>query len=257
MAISVSTNKDGATSLYINDNLSSVDRIVWEECVLFQVEDSIICWGLLSKDCVGLTNYKNKDWQPAGAKVSLKIHGGMIKQAWSKDAGKYQDAPVPRDELTLYTFLSNILVAHDDCHLKGFISPWINPYYYEFVTSQTDAPRAKKILDETVSLLPIVGEGRLTTAEVVEVGKTLQSVGKKAYGGGNYAKSETEAERLKARLDFFTAQMSEVCEFKSLYDLSQQLASIRPANKDLSTDELLDKTIIQTVEFITLIIGSK
>lgn len=254
MAISVSTKKDGSTSLYINDTLSSVDKIVWHELVIIASNELITCYGILSNASVGLVNYKNKEWGPENSKVSFNVYGGKTKEAYNKDAGKYQETLVSRDELQLFSLLKQVSDTHNECHLKGFISPWINPYYYDFAKDPTDALRAKKIIDDTVSLSPIVGLGILTESEIDTFKASLGAV--KKYGSGNYSKGETESERLAARLAFFTAQMADACEFKSLYDLSGQLVSIREESDKLSTDQLTEKSIALTIKFLELILGS-
>jgi hypothetical protein len=253
MTISVSTNKEGATSLYVNDLLSSVDSIVWHELVIIPGDELITCYGILSGASVGLTNYKNKEWLPEGNKVSLKVYGGKTKQAYNKEAGKYQDTPVTKDELHLYSLLRQELDTHGGCRLKGFISPWVNPYYWEFSVNPVDAPRAKKINDETVSLSPIVGQGVLTDGEI-DAFKATVGVAKKAYSG-SYSKGETEADRLAARMSFFATQMGEICEFKGLYDLSNQIVGIRQESANMSHDKMLEVTIAQTIEFTKLILG--
>lgn len=254
MTISVSTNKDGRTSLYVNDSLSSVDKIVWNEFVIIASDEAITCYGILSSTSVGLTNYKNKEWLPGGSKASFKVYGSKTKQSYNKDVGKYQDTPVTQDELHLFSLLKRESDTHGDCRLEGFISPWINPYYYDFAKNPADAGRAKKINDETVWLTPIVKPGILTDDEIETFKSTLGATAKK-YGSGSYLKGETESERLAARLTFFTTQMAEVCEFKSLYDLSSQLVSIREGSDKLSPDQLTEGTINQTIEFLKLILG--
>lgn len=255
MTISVSTNKENNTSLYINDSLSSVDTIVWNEVVILPSDESITCWGILSGSSVGLTNYKNKEWKPEGSKASLKIYGTKIKQAYNKEAGKYQDTPVHEDELHLFSLLKQISDVHGDCHLKGFISPWVNPYYYDFAKDPADAARAKKINNEIVSLSPIVGVGTLTDSEI-DTFKFALGATKKAYGSNGYSKGETEAERLAARMVFFTTQLSEVCEFKNLYDLSNQLVSIREDSEKLSADKMLEQSTTLALDLVKLILGN-
>jgi hypothetical protein len=254
MSIAVSTNKEGVTALYINDSLSSVDSIVWKEVVIIPSDEIITCYGILSADSIGLANYKNKEWIAEGSRASLKVHGSKTKQAWNKEAGKYLDTTVSKDELHLYSLLQQELDRHDECSLKGFISPWVNPYYWEFCSNPQDAPRAKKINDEIVSLSPVVGSTLLTRDEI-NTFKAAASSSKKAYSGG-YSKGETESERLAARMNFFSTQMSEIFSFTTLYDLSGQIVAIKPGTESMLPEAILELTIAQTIELTKLILGA-
>jgi hypothetical protein len=256
MTISVSTNKDDLTSLYLNESLSSVDNIAWKEMKLIPHDEYMICFGILANGCVGLTNYKNKNWTPLDSKVSFKVHGGKTRQIWDKESSKYKDTAVTVDELHLYSLLKKVSDVHGARHLTGFISPWINPYYWDFAKNPEDTARANKINDEIVFLRPIAETDYILLENDIDTFKTLLGATKKASGGG-YSKGESEYERLDARLKFFTAQMTEICEFKNLYDLSEQLASISEGSAALSPDKLVELSIAQTINFIELILGSK
>lgn len=258
MTISVSTNKEGATALYVNnDSLSSVDAIVWHEAVLLHnaVDQTIVCFGFLSDKSVGLINYKNKEWKAEGAKVSFKVYGGKSKRSWDKETQGMKDVVVHQDELHLYQLLEAAINTEGESSvLTGTISPWVNPYYWDFAKNPQDKHRADKIDEEIVYFKACASPTLLTSSEIESFSASTNSA-KKSYSAST--KQESEAERIKARMDFLTIQLSDACEFKSLYDLASQIVSIAEGAEQLSADKLLELSLAKSVDLISLILGNK
>ena len=106
MAINVSINKEGNTTLYANpDYCISTDTIHWQELVLKDIDTEVICYGILSAECRGVSSYKEKDWKPAGKKVTYRVYA-QEKQQYDKDTSKYITIDVSKDEALLYKTLS-------------------------------------------------------------------------------------------------------------------------------------------------------
>jgi len=61
-------------------------------------------FGILTESCIGVENYKNKDWRPLGKKALLLIHKNE-KDVWDNTAGRFVKQPVHKDERYLFNRL--------------------------------------------------------------------------------------------------------------------------------------------------------
>ncbi|WP_377478897.1 MAG: hypothetical protein P2A85_09140 [Microcoleus anatoxicus] len=249
MSISVST-KDNFYALYLNESVVANDRIVWQELVLISNDDTITCYGVLSADSLGLVNYKDKTWYPNGKKAVLKVNGSQEKDAWDKEESKFKKIPTPKDELLLYKLLRKAVEQHPQTHFVGHISPWLNPFYWEFLEEDANSPRAHKMHDDLVRLSPCT-QTLLTQSEIDVFTASMPKA--KSYGG---FKGETESSRIKARMDFLTLQMADVAQFRDLYDLACQIVMASESSEHLTPIKILELSIAKTLELTAIILGA-
>ncbi|XZN93239.1 MAG: hypothetical protein ACM65M_10620 [Microcoleus sp.] len=249
MSISVST-KDNFYVLYFGESTVANDRIAWQEVALINNGDTITCYGVLSADSVGLIKYKDKTWYPDGKKAVLKINGSQEKDGWDKEESKFKKVPTPKEELLLYDLLKQIVEQNPQTCFAGHISPWVNPFYWEFLKEDANSPRVHKMREDLVYLCPCT-QTLLTHSEIdafaISVSKT------KSYGS---FKSETESNRIKARMDFLTLQMADVAQFRDLYDLATQIVMASEGSERFTATKILELAIAKTLELTAIILGA-
>jgi hypothetical protein len=248
MSISVST-KDSFYALYLGESTVANDRIVWQEVALISNDDTITCYGVLSADSLGLVNYKDKAWYPNGKKAVLKVNGSQEKDAWDKEESKFKKIPTPKDELLLYKLLKKAIEQHPQTCFTGHISPWLNPFYWEFLQEDANSLRAQKMQDDLVCLNPCT-QTLLTQSEIDAF---IASMPKAKYGG---FKGETESSRIKARMDFMTLQMADVAQFRDLYDLASQIVMATEGSEHFTATKILELSIAKTLELTAIILGA-
>lgn len=251
MAISVST-KDNFYSLYVGDSVVSTDRIVWREVALIPGDEMITCYGVLSEDSLGLVNYKDKTWYPRDKKAVFKVNGSQEKDGWDKEESRFKKVSTPQEEILLYSLLKQAVEQNSQTHFVGHISPWLNPFYWEFLKENPNSDRIKK-MHETLAFLAPCSQTLLTEKEVSAFAATT---GSKFKSYGNTFKGETEAARIKARLDFLTLQMTNATDFKDLYDLASQIVMISEGSEHFSSTKILELSIAKTLELATIILGA-
>ncbi|MEG4323146.1 MULTISPECIES: hypothetical protein [unclassified Microcoleus] len=222
MAINVSVNKEGCTTLYINsDFIVSTDIIVWQELVLEDKGTEVICYGILSSECRGVSSYKEKEWKPAGKKAFYRVYS-KEKQQWDKETNKYITVKVSKDETVLYDKLSCKAKESVGTILKGSITPWVNPFIYELDASlPSNAPLIQKMTNQLVVVTECPEPHQLTQTEITTAFDSVL-VSKK----GTYTAPESESKRLLARYEFFQSQLEDF-DYKSLSDLACQIEGLK------------------------------
>lgn len=253
MAINVSINKEGQTSLYVNpDFCVSTDTIHWKELVLKATDSEIICFGILSAECRGVSHYKEKDWKPEDKRAIYRVYA-KEKQQYDKETSKYITVDVSNDEALLYRMLSAKAKELDGEILVGNITPWVNPFIYELdATDDANTAMLQKLTSQLVSLTKHPNPHELTQSEIASaIDSTFTS--KK----GTYFKPETESERLLARSNFIHSQLADAFEFTSLYDLAGQIESLKSSSDTLTPTELLENSVKTTFELLRIIMGEK
>jgi len=253
MSINVSTNKDGQTSLYANpDFCISTDTIHWKELVLKATDTEVICFGILSAECRGVSSFKDKDWKPEGKKVTYRVYS-KEKEQWDKNTSKYIVAAVNKDEALLYKMLSAKAMEFGEKILVGNVTPWVNPFIYELdATDVVNLPMIQKLSNQCVQLDLHPEPHELTQSEINAL---QESTGTKK---GTYSKSETEAERLQARYTFLCSHFEEVFDdCTSLADLGSQIAAAAENAGQLAPDKLLQNSVEKTIELLKIVMGGK
>ena len=251
MTINVSINKEGNTTLYVNtDFIVSTDTIHWQELVLKVTDTEVICFGILSAECRGVSSYKEKDWKPAGKKVTYRVYA-QEKQQWDKDTSKYITIDVSKDEALLYKTLSAKAKELDGEILAGNITPWVNPFIYELDTTDSqNAAMIQKLINQLTSLTVHPGPHELTQAEIATAFDSTFTSKK-----GTYSQPEFESERLQARYNFFRAEIEEMFEFTSLDNLAGQIIAVKSGAETATASQLLDDSIETTFELLKIVMG--
>jgi len=214
-------------------------------------DTEVTCFGILSSECRGVSSYKDKEWKPAGQKATYRVYA-KEKQQWDKDTSKYIKVDVSKDEGLLYKVLSDKAKEGDDLIFTGNITPWVNPFIYELdATDDANIVMLKKLTSQLAILAVHPGPHELTQAEIA-IALDATSTSKK----GTYSKPETESEHLQARYDFFQAQLADMFEFTSFYDLAGQIVAMSDGVEQLSPDRILEKSIEKTLELLKIVMGN-
>jgi len=253
MAINVSINKEGNITLYVNtDFIVSTDIICWQELILKDVGTEVICYGILSSECRGVSSYKDKDWKPEGKKVTYRVYS-KDKQQWDKDTSKYITVNVSKDEALIYNRLSYKAKEFEGKILTGNITPWVNPFIYELDASDTaNLPMIQKLTNQIALLTVHTGPYELTQANLDAMIESTAFTKK-----GTYSKPETEAERLQARYTFLCSQFEELFTgYDSLADLGTQISATAEGSGSLTSGQLFENSVEKTIELIKIVMGN-
>lgn len=227
------------------DRVTMHDRILFAEAI-YSVDDKCAhFYGILSPECVGVENSKDKAWKVDGQKVFLSFYKDK-KPTWNNEARKFEDKEVEPSENYLYGFAKSVLKNIDCDVISLVIAPYVNPQFLEEVKSPsvdeaTIAYWEAKIKNTVVA---VATDSKLLTDSDKELLKTTSS---NSSGGKTYQKAESESEKLEARWEFLKHHLGENYPINSLYELGVLLA-MEQSNPEGKDSQL---TLVKTLELIT------
>jgi hypothetical protein len=223
-----------------SDRVTISDRIVFTEAY-YTVDDKCVSfYGILSFQCVGVENSKEKTWKVDGQKVLLSFYKDK-KPTWNNETKKFEDKEVDASENYLYTFAKHLFEKIDGNCVSAIIAPYVAPQFLEDMkVPQEESVIAYWEAKVKNTIVAVSIESKLLT----DSDKTVLSTTSSNSGGGKtYQKPETESEKLEARWEFIKHHLGENYPVKSLYELGTLLA-IRHTEKDaLEAQEILAKTL--------------
>ncbi|HBK21652.1 MAG TPA: hypothetical protein DDZ60_03835 [Planktothrix sp. UBA10369] len=252
MTINFSTNKDGISSLYVNyESLSNSDSIYWDEAVIFRDEDKITIFGIISSASRGVVSYKDRNWRPDFQECTLKIYAKK-KSQWDTASSKFITVDVGKEEAHLYLVLLTIQTTNsNNAVLRGPLNPWLNPFFWDLNLSDPASDRiGEQFVKQLHQLTLHPNPSRLSVTQIQPQEASVKKLG----GGGNWAKGETELERLIVRSQYLESQGTLIFDYKSLYDLASQIEAMK--NEPTTPDILLCRTMDTLLELIKIIMGN-
>jgi hypothetical protein len=228
-----------------SDRVTMHDRIVFTEAY-YAVEDKCVqLYGVLSFQCVGVENSKDKAWKVDGQKVLLSFYKDK-KPTWNNEARKFEDKEVEPSENYLYGFAKDVLKNVDGDCVSVVIAPYVNPQFLEEVKSPNVDEATISYWEAKVknTIVAVATGSKLLTESDKELLKTtsLSSGSSKTY-----QKLESESEKLEARWEFLKHHLGESYPINSLCEIGALLAM------EQSTPEGQESqlTLIKTLELIT------
>lgn len=256
MAISASINKDGKVTLWTNPEFNiSKDLINFREVVLNATDTEVTCYGILTADCVGVSCSKDKAWKPEGQRVIYRVFKDE-KQAWDKEVSKFVTTKVHKDENLLYRVLCDKVNTYPiGTVFLGNIIPWVNPYLWEIDHKDLDnLSLIERLTKPLESLIPAAEPYELTQSEIASAFEA-NTFNKKT---GTYVKPEIESERLEARFKFLKAQLEDVFQFTTLYDLAGQIEATKTDDSQICDPTIVIYNSVQTtLDLLRIILGGK
>lgn len=248
MTISASV-KDGAVTLTIYyESLFNMDSVYFDEMVILRNEECVTCYGILSSASVGITNFKERTWRVDSQIATLKFYRSK-KQQWDKESSKFVTVSVCMDEAKLYAVLAKYGEATEGSVLSGSIKPWINPMYWELGNdSESDIALAERFIKGVLSLSPVESPKKLKDTDIA----AAREQSNKKFGPGSYSKAETTSEKIAANLAFLKAEFSGVMEFRSLYELAEQ---IEACGRDTTAHDFDHAVYVRMLQIIGVITG--
>ena len=136
MTISFYEGKDNKPHrlFVVPDRVTMHDRIVFAEAFYASDDKCVHFYGILSTECVGVENSKDKAWKVDSQKVSLSFYKDK-KPTWNNEAKKFEDKEVEPSENYLYGFAKDVLAnINGDC-VSVVIAPYVNPQFLEEIKS--------------------------------------------------------------------------------------------------------------------------
>jgi hypothetical protein len=204
-----------------SDRVTISDRIVFTEAY-YTVDDKCVSfYGILSFQCVGVENSKEKTWKVDGQKVLLSFYKDK-KPTWNNETKKFEDKEVDASENYLYTFAKHLFEKIDGNCVSAIIAPYVAPQFLEDMkVPQDESVIAYWEAKVKNTIVAVSIESKLLT----DSDKTVLSTTSSNSGGGKtYQKPETESEKLEARWEFIKHHLGENYPVKSLYELGTLLA---------------------------------
>ena len=224
----------------VSDRVTMHDRIVFTEACYVVDDKCVSFYGVLSFQCVGIENSKDKAWKVDSQKVLLSFYKDK-KPTWNNEARKFEDKEVEPSENYLYGFAKDILKNVDGDCVSVVIAPYVAPQFLEDMkVPQDDAVIAYWEGKVKNTIVAVQTDFKLLTDSDKELLKTTSS---NSGGGKTYQKSETEGEKLEARWEFMKQHLSKDFPVTSLYELGILLAVHHIENDALESQEILAKTV--------------
>ena len=225
------------------DRVTMHDRIVFTEAC-YAVDDKCVqFYGVLSFQCIGIENSKDKAWKADGQKVWLSFYKDK-KPTWNIEARKFEDKEVEPSENYLYGFAKDVLKDIDGDCVSVVIAPYVAPQFLEDMkVPQEEAVIAYWEGKVKNTIVAVQTDFKLLTDSDKSV---LTAISTGSGGGKTYQKPETEGEKLEARWEFFKRHLGKDYDVASLYELGALLAI------EQSTPEGIEEqqTLIKTLELI-------
>jgi|GEM_PF-2630260 len=224
----------------VSDRVTMHDRIVFTEAC-YAVDDKCVhFYGVLSTQCVGVENSKDKTWKVDGQKVWLSFYKDK-KPTWNNEARKFEDKEVEPSENYLYGFAKDVLKNIDGDCVSAVIAPYVNPQFLEEMkTPQDEATIAYWEAKVKNTIVAVPGTRELLTDSDKELLKTTSL---NSSGGKTYQKPETEAEKLEARWEFIKHHLGKDYPVNSLYELGTLLGVSHVEDDALEAQKILAKTL--------------
>jgi hypothetical protein len=228
--------------LYVqSDRVTMHDRIVFTEAY-YAVDDKCVSfYGVLSFQCVGVENSKDKAWKIDGQKVLLSFYKDK-KPTWNNEARKFEDKEVEASENYLYGFAKEVLKNVDRDCVSVVIAPYVNPQFLEEVKSPSVDEATISYWEAKVknTIVAVATDSKL----LADSDKAVLSVASSNSGGGKtYQKPESESEKLEARWEFLKHHLGKDYPINSLYELGTLLAIQHVEDDALESQKILAKTI--------------
>jgi hypothetical protein len=224
----------------VSDRVTMHDRIVFTEA-FFAVDDKCVhFYGVLSPQCVGVENSKEKAWKVDGQKAWLSFYKDK-KPTWNNEARKFEDKEVEPSENYLYEFAKHILKnINGDC-VSVVIAPYVAPQFLEDMkVPQEEAVIAYWEGKVKNTIVAVKTDSTQLTDSDKELLKTTSS---NSSGGKTYQKPETESEKLDARWEFMKHHLGKNYPINSLYELGALLAMTQVEDDALEEQKTLAKTL--------------
>ena len=227
-----------------SDRVTMHDRIVFSES-LYAVDDKCVhFYGVLSTQCVGVENSKDKAWKVDGQKVWLSFYKDK-KPTWNNETRKFEDKEVEPAENYLYGFAKDVLKNIDGDCVSVVIAPYVAPQFLEDMkVPQEEAVIAYWEGKVKNTIVAVKTDFNQLTDSDKELLKTTSS---NSSGGKIYQKPETESEKLEARWEFMKYHLGSNYPVNSLYELGTLLAMTHVEDDALEEQ----KTLKATLELIT------
>ena len=216
------------------------DRIVFTEAC-YTVDDKCVSfYGVLSFQCVGIENSKDKTWKVDGQKVLLSFYKDK-KPTWNNEARKFEDKEVEPSENYLYGFAKDILKNVDGDCVSVVIAPYVAPQFLEDMkVPQDEAVIAYWEGKVKNTIVAVPTDFKLLTDNDKELLKTTSS---NSGGGKTYQKAETEGEKLEARWEFMKHHLGKDYPVNSIYELGTLLGVQHVEDDALEAQKILAKTV--------------
>jgi hypothetical protein len=224
-----------------SDRVTMHDRIVFTEAYYAVDEKCVQFYGVLSFQCVGIENSKDKAWKIDAQKVLLSFYKDK-KPTWNNEARKFEDKDVEASENYLYGFAKDVLKdVNEDC-VSVVIAPYVNPQFLEEVKSPSVDEATISYWEAKVknTIVAVATGSKLLTESDKELLKTTFS---NSGSGKTYQKPESESEKLEARWEFIKRHLGENYPINSLYELGVLLASEQSTPEGKETQLALAKTL--------------
>ncbi|MEG4583445.1 hypothetical protein QUA71_28135 [Microcoleus sp. MON1_C5] len=246
MAVNFYEGKDNKPHrLFVTpDRVTMHDRIVFTEACYAVDDKSVTFYGILSFQCVGVENSKDKAWKVDNQKVLLSLYKDK-KPTWNNETRKFEDKEVEPGENYLYGFAKDVLKnINGDC-VSAVIAPYVNPQFLEEMkTSQDEATIAYWEAKVKNTIVVVETNFKVLTdsdKELLKITSTNSSNGK------TYQKPESESEKLEARWQFLKQHLGSTYDVKSIYELGALLA-MQPSGPEGIEEQ---QTLIKTLELIS------
>jgi hypothetical protein len=225
MTVNFYEGKEGKPHrLYVQpDRVTMHDRIVFTEAYYAVDDKCVSLYGVLSFQCVGVENSKDKTWKVDDQKVLLSFYKDK-KPTWNNEARKFEDKEVEPSENYLYGFAKDVLKKVDGDCVSVVIAPYVNPQFLEEVKSPSVDEATISYWEAKVknTIVAVVTHSKL----LADSDKSVLSIASSNSGGGKtYQKPETESEKLDARWEFVKRHLGENFPVNSLYELGVLLAA--------------------------------
>jgi hypothetical protein len=228
-----------------SERVTMHDRIVFTEAYYTADDKCVSFYGVLSFQCVGVENSKDKAWKIDGQKVLLTFYKDK-KPTWNNEARKFEDKEVEPSENYLYGFAKEVLKKVDGDCISLVIAPYVNPQFLEEVKSPSVDEATISYWEAKVknTIVAVNIDSKLLTDSDKELLKITSS--STSGGGKTYQKPESESEKLEARWEFLKQHLGKDYPINSLYELGTLLA-IQHVEEDALE---MQKILLKTVELI-------
>ncbi|WP_445248998.1 hypothetical protein [Microcoleus sp. OTE_8_concoct_300] len=242
MTISFYEGKDNKPHrlFVVSDRVSIHDRIVFTEAC-YAVDDKYVSfYGVLSSQCVGIENSKDKTWKVDGQKVLLSFYKDK-KPTWNNETKKFEDKEVEPSENYLYGFAKDVLKNIDGDCVSAVIAPYVAPQFLE----DMKVPQEETVIafwearvKNTIAAVKVDFNQLTDTDKVV-----LSVASSNSSGGKTYQKPESESEKLEARWEFAKRHLGKDYAVNSLYELGALLAIKQSTPEGIEEQQALIKTL--------------
>lgn len=223
-----------------SDRVTIHDRIVFTEAY-YAVDDKCVhFYGVLSSECVGVENSKDKTWKLDEQKVFLSFYKEK-KPTWNNETKKFEEKEVEPSENYLYGFAKDVLKKVDGDCISVVIAPYVPPQFLEDMkVPQDEAVIAYWEAKVKNTVIAVKTDSKSLTDSDKEVSKAIST---SFNGGKTYQKPETESEKLEARWEFVKRHLGKDYDIKSLYELGALLTMKQVEDDALEEQQALAKTL--------------